>query len=148
MPSPYGCWAPLPPPPPRAHGPAVRAFAHCSRRLPGAVAIAVISSAHAQPINLSIPGARMQHQHWLSYERPDDDVALYNGKNFTVSASAPLPPFEGITVHGEHAVLPARAVGIVEVVFNTPVSACKTDEIASETPLPGGVGYDIKIFER
>jgi hypothetical protein len=108
---------------------AVRTFAHCSKLTPGAVmyAVAVTPCERNETIDLRFPGARLLTSWWLSALSPADDMVSLNGRNLSVSVTAPLPDLGGEVTQGDRVVIPASGVctvGFVEAEYKTPVAAC------------------------
>ena len=120
------CVPPPPPPPPSL---AVRTFAHCSKLRRGAVMFAVAATpcVRNESIDLHFPGATNLTTWWLSALSPADDMISLNGRNLTVSVTAPLPDLEGEAQQGGGATMPASGVctvGFVEAQYETAVEAC------------------------
>ena len=109
--------------------PTLRTFAHCSRRIPGAVAFAVAVSpcARTEALVLRFAGARTLTTYMLmSAGGVGHDALDLNGEKLNVSIGH-APTLQGKTVQGDTVVVPAVgacAVGFVEAEYTQTVAAC------------------------
>jgi hypothetical protein len=109
--------------------PTLRTFAHCSKRVPGAIAFAVAVSpcTRTEALVLRFVGARTLTTYMLtSADSAGQDTIKLNGQNLTVSTGN-VPTLQGRVVAGDTVVVPAEgecAVGFVEAEYAQPAAAC------------------------